>query len=57
LEAVAAPIEIGSLLGIEAGAPVLRIAQVGYTADGRPVEDATSWYRGDRYTYVGELAG
>jgi GntR family transcriptional regulator len=57
LEAVAAPAEIVLLLGIEPGAPVLRIAQVGYAADGRAVEDAISWYRGDRYKYVGELAG
>jgi|APEBP8051073178_1049388.scaffolds.fasta_scaffold00040_140 GntR family transcriptional regulator len=57
LEAVAAPVEIAALLGIAENAPVLRIAQVGYAADGRAVEDATSWYRGDRYKYVGELEG
>lgn len=57
LEAVAAPDEIGSLLGLDPGVPVLRIAQVGYAADGRAVEDAISWYRGDRYKYVGELEG
>ena len=57
LEAVAAPDDIAHLLGIAAGAPVLRIAQVGYGADGKAVEDAISWYRGDRYKYVGELEG
>lgn len=57
LEAVAAPGEIATLLSISPSAPVLRIAQVGYAADGRGVEDAVSWYRGDRYKYVGELAG
>lgn len=57
LEAVAAPAEIAAHLGIDPGAPVLRIAQVGYAADGRAVEDAISWYRGDRYRYVGELEG
>ncbi len=57
LEAVAAPADVAALLGIDAGAPVLRIAQVGYAADGRAVEDAMSWYRGDRYKYVGELEG
>lgn len=57
LEAVAAPADIAGLLGIAPGAPVLRIAQVGYGADGKAVEDAMSWYRGDRYKYVGELEG
>jgi GntR family transcriptional regulator len=57
LEAVAAPADIAALLGIAAGAPVLRIAQIGYAADGKAVEDAMSWYRGDRYKYVGELEG
>lgn len=57
LEAVSAPKHIETLLGIAPGAPVLRIAQVGYGPDGRAVEDATSWYRGDRYKYVGELKG
>lgn len=57
LQAVAAPAEIARLLGIEPGAPVLRIAQVGYGADGKAVEDSMSWYRGDRYKYVGELEG
>jgi GntR family transcriptional regulator len=57
LEAVAAPEPIAGLLGIETGAPTLRIAQVGYCAGGQAVEDAVSWYRGDRYKYVGELEG
>lgn len=57
LEAVAAPKDIAALLGIATGAPVLRIAQVGYAATGTAVEDAVSWYRGDRYKYVGELEG
>lgn len=57
LEAVAAPDEIAQSLGIADGAPILRIAQVGYGADGKAVEDSISWYRGDRYKYVGELEG
>jgi GntR family transcriptional regulator len=57
LQAVAAPEEIAGHLGIAPGAPVLRIEQVGYGADGRAVEDALTWYRGDRYKYVGELQG
>lgn len=57
LEAVAAPPEVATLLGVADGAPTLRIAQVGYGADGKAVEDAVSWYRGDRYKYVGELEG
>lgn len=57
LEAVAAEPEIARHLGIAAGAPVLHISQVGYDAEGRAVEDSTGWYRGDRYRYVGEVAG
>jgi GntR family transcriptional regulator len=57
LQAVAVPDEIAGELGVPPGAPALRIAQVGYGAGGRAVEDALSWYRGDRYTYVGELEG
>lgn len=57
LEAVAAPVDIAGLLGLPPGAPTLRIAQVGYGATGLVVEDAVSWYRGDRYKYVGELEG
>ena len=57
LEAVAAPLDIAGHLGIAANAPVLRIAQVGYGQTGQAVEDAVSWYRGDRYKYVGELEG
>ena len=29
----------------------------GYDAAGKAVEDAVSWYRGDRYKYVGEIEG
>jgi GntR family transcriptional regulator len=57
LEATEAPTEVSELLGIAAGSAVLKIAQVGYGIDGSAVEDATSWYRGDRYKYVGEIKG
>lgn len=57
LEAIGAPPEIAAHLGVAPGAPTLRIAQVGYGADGKAVEDAVSWYRGDRYKYIGELEG
>lgn len=57
LEAVEASAEIAGHLGIAVGAAVLKIAQVGYDADGSAVEDAISWYRGDRYRYVGEIKG
>ena len=45
------------MLGIREGAAVLEISQLGYCADGAVVEDAISWYRGDRYKYVGEIRG
>ncbi|MCD7058783.1 GntR family transcriptional regulator [Pelagibacterium sp. HS1C4-1] len=57
IEAVNASIELAVLLGVPEGAAVLRIDQVGYGPDGGAVEDAVSWYRGDRYKYVGEITG
>ncbi len=57
LQAVPVPDDIAAHLGIAPGAPVLRIAQIGYGPDGRAVEDALTIYRGDRYKYVGELVG
>lgn len=57
LEAAPATPEIADLLGLVHAAPVLKIAQIGYSADGTAVEDAVSWYRGDRYKYVGEILG
>jgi GntR family transcriptional regulator len=57
LKATEATPEISTLLGIKPAAAVLEISQVGYGADGNAVEDAVSWYRGDRYQYVGEIQG
>ena len=57
LQATEASAEIAKPLGIRAGAAVLEISQVGYDASGNAVEDAVSWYRGDRYKYVGEIKG
>lgn len=57
LEAVTAGSRLGELLGIPPTGAVLRISQIGYGANGTAVEDATSWYRGDRYKYVGEIQG
>ena len=44
-------------LAIRPGAALLEIKQVGYAADGSAVEDAIGWYRGDKFQYVGEIAG
>ena len=57
LQATEASAEIAESLGIRVGAAVLEISQVGYDAAGNAVEDAISWYRGDRYKYVGEIKG
>ncbi len=57
LKASEADEEIAGHLGIRPGAAVLEISQLGYGADGMAVEDAISWYRGDRYKYVGEIRG
>ncbi len=57
LKATEATAEIAAHLQIKAGAAVLEITQLGYAEDGGVVEDAISWYRGDRYKYVGEIRG
>ena len=40
--------ELGGVLGVPAGAPLLVFRRTSAAA-GRPVEHVTSWYRGDRY--------
>lgn len=57
LKATEATENIASHLEIRPGAAVLEITQLGYDAEGSVVEDAISWYRGDRYKYVGEIRG
>lgn len=57
LQATEADEELARHLGIRPGAAVLEISQLGYGENGTVVEDATSWYRGDRYKYVGEIRG
>jgi GntR family transcriptional regulator len=57
LKAVEASDEIAGQLGLRPGAAVLEISQLGYGESGAVVEDAISWYRGDRYKYVGEIRG
>ncbi len=39
------------LLGIEPGAPVLRIDRTTYFADASPMEYCNSVYRGDKYKF------
>lgn len=57
LQAIEAPPEIAAHLGIRERSAVLEISQLGYGENGSVVEDAVSWYRGDRYKYVGEIRG
>jgi GntR family transcriptional regulator len=44
------------ILDIQPGTPGLLIERRGYLADGRAVEMTESWYRGDSYDFVAELA-
>jgi GntR family transcriptional regulator len=55
LKATEAPAEIAEHLGIRPGAAVLAIHRIGYAAAGNVIEDAMSWYRGDRYEYIAEI--
>ncbi|MDB5541178.1 MAG: hypothetical protein JWQ89_2905 [Devosia sp.] len=57
LTATEASDEVAAQLNIRPGAAVLEISQLGYGETGTVVEDAISWYRGDRYKYVGEIRG
>jgi DNA-binding GntR family transcriptional regulator len=41
----------------KAGAAALVIHRIGYGASGNALEDAMSWYRGDRYEYIAEITG
>ena len=43
------------LLGLSAGAPVLRNRRITYDQHGRPFEYAISAYRGDRYVLYVDL--
>ena len=53
--APASPREAG-LLNTDTGAPMLVLGRHSMDAGGDPVEWVTSWYRGDRVTFVAELA-
>ncbi len=52
LEATAASNDLSHVLGIEPGAPILRIHRTVTTADGDPLEVLTAQYRGDRFQYA-----
>ncbi len=45
-----------ALLGTETGAPMLVLGRHSRDAEGDPVEWVTSWYRGDRITFVADLS-
>jgi GntR family transcriptional regulator len=45
-----------ALLGTETGAPMLVLGRHSRDGEGQPVEWVTSWYRGDRVTFVADLS-
>lgn len=57
LQAIAFDEEKAELLGVKPGDPGLSIERRGFLADGRLVEITRSYYRGDAYDFVVELAG
>lgn len=57
LKAAEAPADIARHLGVKPGAAVLVIHRIGYGVQGNALEDAMSWYRGDRYEYIAEITG
>ena len=56
LSAVALDDRTAALLDVDPGSPGLYIVRVGYLADGRPIEYTCSYYRGDRWDFITELA-
>jgi GntR family transcriptional regulator len=57
MRAVEAGPEIAEHLKVKPSTAVLMIRRIGYGAQGIAVEDAISWYRGDRYDYIAEING
>jgi GntR family transcriptional regulator, N-acetylglucosamine utilization regulator len=55
LRAVCVDDQRAHLLGVEPGAAALYIERRGFLDDGRVIEAAQSWYRGDAYDFVAEL--
>jgi GntR family transcriptional regulator len=55
LTAVAATTEFSTLLGIEAGKPLLKVDRISYTYADRPVELRTGHYLTDHYHYRNSL--
>ena len=48
------PADTARLLGMRTGTPLLVFRRIS-SADGQPVEDMTSWYRGDHYEVTMQL--
>src|SRR5487761_1124652 len=55
IETVLAGPEDARLLGVDVGLPLLLLSRHALDVEGRPVEWAQSWYRGDRYKFVTRL--
>lgn len=55
LEAVLAQRPICTLLGVNKGAPLLKMESVSYLRDGRPLEYYIAWHRGDRSKFEIEM--
>jgi GntR family transcriptional regulator len=51
IEAGTAEASLAGLLGVEEGAPILRIERLTRTADGRPLDFEYLYYRGDAFQY------
>jgi len=55
IESMAADAELGPLLHIPEGTPILKIERLTYTADGRPLDFEYLHYRGDAFQYRMQL--
>ena len=56
LRAVSCDAEQATFLRVPAGSPVLYIERVSYHSDDLPIEFTRSYYRGDSYDFISEMA-
>jgi GntR family transcriptional regulator len=56
IEAMSADVRLVQLLGVDLGAPLLKVVRVYLGADGTPIDYVKSFYRGDRYQHARTIA-
>jgi len=57
LTPVLADSELAEHLRVKVGAPLMKVARVGYSATGRSVEQSYCWFLPDRWHFISEING